>query len=100
MSVEIDGRSYAEIRVDRLRFQLTDRYALGTDISGAGNSWMAVYQLAILKHPLGPEQKEVLRRYAAARIAEIEANPDEKAIVFRGNQHLATAGHPSHNRSK
>lgn len=96
MSVTIDGRYSADLRIQDFPFELASSYALGTHSNGVGESWMAAYQIMVLAKPMGFREKGVLREHASQRLAEILANPNEKAVVFNGRQSLATAGHPSH----
>jgi len=95
MSISIDGKYSADIKTQDFPLEISNVYALGTNSNGTGQSWMATYQIIVLSGPAGFRQKGILRDHASQRIAEILANPEEKAVIFDGRQSLATQGHPS-----
>jgi hypothetical protein len=94
LTVQMDGNYRADIRSSAAALTLSQEYAMGTNADGTGQSWMAMYQLGVLKAPASFAQKSELFALGAVQIAEIIYNKPN-AVIFSGLQSLSTQGHSS-----
>lgn len=96
MSIALEGRYRADIRIEAFPFSLSSEYVLGSDWSTKRPSWFSAKEIMVYGRPLTFEDKLRQRRYVLSRRENPGAGP---VVVFRGNKFMYTEGHPAATRA-
>jgi hypothetical protein len=95
LSIEIDRKYRADIRIENFPFAISDHYVLGSDIKGSASSWMCVASVIGTRGPPSFAQKAAVQQWADRyHIQPMIENPAEPWLVFTGRQSLRSQSHP------
>lgn len=106
ISMQIDGRYIADIRIENFPLKISHEYVIGSDWRGKRGSWFSVVELAVLNRALTFQEKMILRNHTIFAGADFPAELMDfewsaiyssgfgRRIEFIGHKCLRTAGHP------
>ncbi|SFU78233.1 Shedu anti-phage system protein SduA domain-containing protein [Halomonas korlensis] len=107
ISIQIDGRYYADIRINDFPFHISHEYVIGSDWEAKAPSWFSFVEMAVLNRALSFEEKMKMRthsvnagRHLPAELMDLNwsayysAGPGGR-LEFRGHKWMHTARHPA-----
>ena len=109
ISIQIDGRYYADIRISEFPFDVSHEYVIGSDWEAKAPSWFSCVELAVLNRALSFEEKVKMRAHSvnagknfSAELMGLNWRAYYSAgsggcLVFKGHKWLHTARHPAGN---
>jgi hypothetical protein len=98
LSIELNGQVLRDNYSDPMVVHLPIRplaWVLGSDVTGRESSAMDVFEVTAFEKILLYEEREQLRAHLLAGTANASSG-EVPRVSFRGNQWLATEGHPAH----
>ncbi len=109
ISIQVDGRYYADIRINEFPFNVSHESVIGSDWEAKAPSWFSFVELAVLNRALSFEEKFKMRAHSVSAgksfsaelmglnwSAYYSAGPGGR-IEFKGHKWMHTAGHPAGN---
>lgn len=109
ISIQIDGRYYADIRINEFPFDVSHEYVIGSDWEAKAPSWISFVELAVLNRALSFEEKVKMRKHSvsagknfSAELMGLNWSAYYSAglagrLVFKGHKWMHTARHPAGN---
>jgi hypothetical protein len=95
LSIEVDRKYRADIRIENFPLAATDHYVLGSDIRGTASSWMCFASLIVTARPPSFKDKATVQAWADQyHFQPLITNPAESWMVFSGRESLRSKSHP------
>jgi hypothetical protein len=95
LSIEVDRKYRADIRIEDFPFTVSTHYVLGSDITGTAPSWMCVGSFMVLSGPPSFRAKAIVQEWADKNhVQPALEDPNRPWVVFNGRQSLRSTTHP------
>ena len=95
LSIQIEYKYRADIRINNFPFNLTFETVLGSDWYARKYSWFSMSGLIVYSRTLTFEEKLNLRKYGIEKRKLIYSGEKDSWVEFRGHKWLSTEGHPT-----
>ena len=107
ISIQIDGRYYADTRIHDFPFHISHEYVIGSDWEAKAPSWFSFIEMAVIDRTLSFDEKMQMRAHSvnagehfSAEIMGLKWSAYYSAGVgfrmeFKGHKWIHTAGHPA-----
>lgn len=106
ISIQIDGRYYADMRLHDFPIHISHEYVIGSDWHATAPSWFSFIELAVIDRALSFNEKVQMREHSmragkdfSAEIMGLNWSAYYSAgagrLEFKGHKWMHTAGHPA-----
>lgn len=107
ISIQMEGRYYADIRIQDFPFRVSHEYVIGSDWEAKQPSWFSFVEMAVIDRALTFAEKLKLRQHAVnagkefpAELRDLKWSAHYSAgegglLVFKGHKWMHTARHPA-----